>query len=319
MRGNVGPRYYGHKKVIDKRTFKIVRMQAGFTQETLAEKARVGLKVVQRAEQGLPITKENAAAIAAALKVSLNELFIDAVSTESQPTELITQDAKPRTRLARSTVVTDSQTSDHHADAQHVYCADLTQLIAADAHIAKLTTGRTEPLAASAFEYLTTILCNDTLIYFETPKVLTLRTPVIRAWQKAALLSQPKDIPKLPVPVAERSDKHEVISKAFSELVRGQRYLVTSGLTNAQLLSGWTQYQLDDEDLQQQYWSVNKVDEMLGALDAFWNTKGLPTGTQEEIKRTLSTAPVMLSDIAVRTGGNARPSISRWRGDIGIS
>ncbi len=185
-----------------------------------------------------------------------------------------------------------------------IYCADLTQLIAADAYIAKLTTGRTEPLAASAFEYLTTILCNDTFIYFETPKILTLRTPVMRAWQKAALLSQPKDISKLPVPVSERSDKHEIISKVFSDLVKGRRYLKTSGLTNAQLLSGWTQYQLDDDDLQRQYWSVNTVDEMLAALDAFLSAKSLPKGEQQEVKRTLSKAPVRLSEIAREHWGN---------------
>lgn len=78
MRGTVGLRYFGHKRVRDITTFKKKRTKAGFTQEKLAEVAGVELKVVQRAEQGHNITKENAEAIAEALKLRVDELFIDA-------------------------------------------------------------------------------------------------------------------------------------------------------------------------------------------------------------------------------------------------
>lgn len=78
MRGNVGQRYYGRKKLIDSETFKAIRARAGFNQEELAAKAGVSVKTVQRAEQDGPITKENAAAIAGALKLPIDQLFADA-------------------------------------------------------------------------------------------------------------------------------------------------------------------------------------------------------------------------------------------------
>ena len=60
-----------------------------------------------------------------------------------------------------------------------IYCVDMTQLIAAGSHIALPGTVKhlglrlgTDPKAAASLECLATILCNDTLVHFQPPKVL---------------------------------------------------------------------------------------------------------------------------------------------------
>jgi DNA-binding winged helix-turn-helix (wHTH) protein len=188
-----------------------------------------------------------------------------------------------------------------------IYCADMTQLIAADAYISGLATGRTEPMAASAFEYLTTILCNDTVVFFEKPKVLTLRNPVIRAWHDASLESQKETLKPLAAAV-DPSVRHKVMAGAFARFAKGDRYLQTSGFTNAQILAGWTRYQLSDETLQEQYWSTNTVDEMLAALEGFSQAQNLVKGNKDEIREILSRDSIVLSEASRSRWGN-RPAL----------
>lgn len=85
VKKKIGPRYYGHKRAINVDIFKRLKAKLGLTQEKLAEKAGVTLKVAQRAEQGRYIAKENAAAIARVLKVAVDQLFTDALNLPDQP------------------------------------------------------------------------------------------------------------------------------------------------------------------------------------------------------------------------------------------
>jgi len=75
MNKETGLRYYGHVSAIDPAGLKRLRIKRELSQETLAERAKVSVRAVQKAEQGKNIDRENAAAIADALGETLEKLF----------------------------------------------------------------------------------------------------------------------------------------------------------------------------------------------------------------------------------------------------
>jgi transcriptional regulator with XRE-family HTH domain len=71
----MGRRYYGRVRAIDPEAFQSLRYKLGFKQESLAEKAGVSLRQVQRLEHGEKIERDATEKIAAVLHRRFDELF----------------------------------------------------------------------------------------------------------------------------------------------------------------------------------------------------------------------------------------------------
>lgn len=61
------------------------REQLGYSQKDVADKSNVSERTMQRAEAGISVSNENAAAIAAALQTKLRPLLLSAAETEGAP------------------------------------------------------------------------------------------------------------------------------------------------------------------------------------------------------------------------------------------
>jgi len=159
-----------------------------------------------------------------------------------------------------------------------VFCSDMTELIAAASHCRKPGSPReldlvhrVDPMADSAFEYVCTVVCNYTAVFFHRPKELVLADPVIRAWAAAA------DEPAVMavVSTADSSTRHvddaehnRLMANAFVTWVVDDRYAIVKRLNNAQLLARFVHFQLSHEDLMFQFWNNNRDQDMRRAFAA---------------------------------------------------
>jgi hypothetical protein len=166
---------------------------------------------------------------------------------------------------------------------REVFCADMTQLIAADSRVHQpgvfLIDPREprsvlcDPMATDAFELLTTIVCNDTFVYFKRPTRFAYDlTPVMKAWQKAADETE-----------RQRTDiKHQrIFDVPPSSLEQRAGRMVDSYVHwlgrdgHSRLLAHWVAFQTGQRCLMEQFWDNNSADDVLRMLE-FLRSQGNP-------------------------------------------
>lgn len=74
-----------------------LRKEKGWTQETLAERAHVTVRTIQRLEAGQEVSEETLKAVSSALSVTVNELF-DYVDASEREETLMVQSKNQTTR-----------------------------------------------------------------------------------------------------------------------------------------------------------------------------------------------------------------------------
>lgn len=189
-----------------------------------------------------------------------------------------------------------------------VFCADMTQLIAAASHCrhpAKSSSLQlsylTDPMAASAFEYICTVICNPTAVFFRRPKELVLADPVILAWQAAADEPLSKAVISLSdrkLASADEGDRNSVMAGAFAEWSVAPRYATVNGLTNSQLFARFVRFQLSQEDLMVQFWNNNRDEDMESAVATL--TKSIPPDSLAAVHEAIMIERIEIDDISRR-------------------
>jgi len=77
-------------------------------------------------------------------------------------------------------------------------------------------------MAEAAFEYVCTVVCNYTAVYFHRPKELVLTDPVIRAWAAAADDPSVKAVvcpPEHLIQSVDAAERDHLMSRAFASWV----------------------------------------------------------------------------------------------------
>jgi hypothetical protein len=153
-----------------------------------------------------------------------------------------------------------------------IFSADMTKLIAGDSFTTGLGKANAimDPDAPRSFEVLSTILANDTLIYFQKPSNFPAHPrPIMAVWNKVAaeLIEQGKlaaPFKRGPLPPISREKRCQIMLTPFNDWIK------SSAVANK--LCRWAYFQFSDKELMSIFWMNNKEEELETAIDCIFQS-----------------------------------------------